>query len=353
MKGQDPSISSSSRRESSPAPEKIRSKSIGCMSGIFHLVYKYHNRRRLTFGKKHEKNRVSSPTTKPKQKPASSPSQPPPPLSSSSSSSTSTSLQHESKVFTRVSCGTVPRSPTLPAEIRRSKSLNSPERSRAPPALVARLMGLGDIPPMTTSDVAVSEKRRRLLGALEKCDEDLKALKKIIDVVKSSVAGTGKGADEEGRLEKGDEHPLLQQPSPVSVLDEFTPSSAFNGFSKRYTINARVPQQQKKKPGGEEVITNISFVDRIMTCENRVHGKSHGSVVSSHLWTSKAMIESVNEVCKDIAWGERREMGRIGLALQDYICRDLIEEIVKEMGFDCYNKIAPLPFESCKRRLHF
>ncbi|KAJ6778975.1 hypothetical protein OIU74_002712 [Salix koriyanagi] len=124
MKGQDPSISSSSRRESSPAPEKIRSKSIGW--------------------KKHEKNRVSSPTTKSKQKPASSPSQPPPPpLSSSSSSSTATSLQHESKVFTRVSCDTVPRSPTLPAEIRRSKSLSSPERSRAPPALVARLMGLG------------------------------------------------------------------------------------------------------------------------------------------------------------------------------------------------------------------
>ena len=52
MKGQDPSLSSSSRRESSPAPEKIRSKSIGCMSGIFQVVYKYHNRRRfLTFGK--------------------------------------------------------------------------------------------------------------------------------------------------------------------------------------------------------------------------------------------------------------------------------------------------------------
>lgn len=101
-------------------------------------------------------------------------------------------------------------------------------------------MGLGDTPPMTTSDLAVAEKRRRLLGALEKCDEDLKALKKIIDVVKSSVAGTGNGADDqEGRLEKGDEHPLLQQPSPVSVLDEFTPSSAFNGFSKRYTINGK------------------------------------------------------------------------------------------------------------------
>jgi len=127
----------------------------------------------------------------------------------------------------------------LPAEIRRSKSLNSPERFRAPPALVARLMGLSDIPPLTTSELAVAEKRRRLLGALEKCDEDLKALKKIIDVVKSSVAGTGNDADDEGRPEKGHDHTLLQQPSPVSVLDEFTPS-AFSGFSKRYTINGKI-----------------------------------------------------------------------------------------------------------------
>lgn len=349
MKGQDPSLSSSSRRESSPAPEKIRSKSIGCMSGIFQVVYKYHNRRRfLTFGKKHENNGVSSPTTKTKQKPRPTPSQP-----SSSPSSSSTSLQQENKNSPRFSCDIVPRSPTLPAEIRRSKSLNSPERFRAPPALVARLMGLSDIPPLTTSELAVAEKRRRLLGALEKCDEDLKALKKIIDVVKSSVAGTGNDADDEGRPEKGHDLPLLpQQPSPVSVLDEFTPS-AFSGFSKRYTINGRVPQQQKKKPGGEEDITNISFFDRIMSYENMVHGRGHERVVSSPLWTSKAMIESVNEVCKDIAWGERREIGRIGMALQDYICRDLIEEIVKELGFDCVYQLAPLPFESCKKRLRF
>ncbi|KAJ6778974.1 hypothetical protein OIU74_002711 [Salix koriyanagi] len=110
---------------------------------------------------------------------------------------------------------------------------------------------------------------------------------------------------------------------------------------------------KRRSQEGKRSSPTLALVDRIMSCENMVHGKSHGSVVSSHLWTSKAMIESVNEVCKDIDWGERREIGRIGLALQDYICRDLIEEIVKELGFDCFYKIAPLPFESCKRRLHF
>ena len=98
-------------------------------------------------------------------------------------------------------------------------------------------MGLSDIPPLTAAELALAEKRRRLLGALEKCDEDLKALKKIIDAVKSSsVSSTGDDDDDEGRSERGNDLPLLPQPSPVSVLDEFT-RSALSGFSKRYTIN--------------------------------------------------------------------------------------------------------------------
>lgn len=68
------------------------------------------------------------------------------------------------------------------------------------------------------------------------------------------------------------------------------------------------------------------------------------------VWGSKAMAESVEEVCRDIAWGERREVGRIGLVLQDYICRDLIEETVTEMG---YVPMYSLPFEACKRKLCF
>jgi len=162
------------------------------------------------------------------------------PSSSSSPSSSSTSLEQENKVLQRLPCDMAPRSPTLPTGIlRRSRSLNSPESFRAQPAPVARLMGLSDIPPMTTAELALAEKRRRLLGALEKCDEDLKALKKIIDVVKSSsMASTGDDDDDEGRSERGNDLPLLPQPSPVSVLDEFT-RSALSGFSKRYTINGK------------------------------------------------------------------------------------------------------------------
>lgn len=63
-------------------------------------------------------------------------------------------------------------------------------------------------------------------------------------------------------------------------------------------------------------------------------------------WGSKAMTESVERASKDIAWGEKREVGRIGVALQDHICRDLIQETVLEMGFH-------FPASSCRTRLRF
>ena len=74
-------------------------------------------------------------------------------------------------------------------------------------------MGLEAMPPtMMMVPESAAEKRRKLLMALEKCNEDLNALKKIIDTVQfseqlSSTAEIKRSWEE--------------QPSPVSVLDEF------------------------------------------------------------------------------------------------------------------------------------
>lgn len=107
------------------------------------------------------------------------------------------------------------------------------------------------------------------------------------------------------------------------------------------------PKQLKKKPGEEEVI-NIYVYDRMTT--DSVETKGEKNDASSPIWSSKALKDSIDEVCRDIAWGEKREIGRIGVTLQEYICKDLIEEIVTEMG--CCGMYA-LPFEACKRRLCF
>ncbi|XP_041023602.1 uncharacterized protein LOC121264479 isoform X2 [Juglans microcarpa x Juglans regia] len=357
-------LSSSSYRENI-APETLHSKSIGCMSGLVNLVSKYHNRRKfLTFGKKQEKiNAVSSPA---KPKPSSV---------STTQASPSVVLQEQSAKegedaavdLRKLSCD-MQRSPTLPAEMRRSKSSNSRQHFRNPPALMARLMGLEGMPE------SAAEKRRKLLGALEKCNEDLNALRKIIESVQFSerLKSTDAGQPVDGetnRLKRCSEfnNGEQQQPSPVSVLDEFTPSpSSTTGqycHSRRHANGSRLVQQQhqkqlRKKPGEEET-TKIYFHDRINiistteTVERKGSDNVVGSIISS-IWSSKAMIESVEEVCRDIDWGKRREIGRIGLALQDHICRDLIEEMVGEMqqGCCCMLQYA-LPLEACKRRLCF
>ncbi|CAK9166340.1 unnamed protein product [Ilex paraguariensis] len=168
LKRQETLLSSSSRRET-PQLDTHHDKAIGCMSGIFKLVSKYQHRRKfLTFGRKPEKHAVSSP-------------------SNAKSSSTEEQKNNEDKNrdIRRFSCD-VPRSPTLPPDIRRLNSVNSPENFKPPPAILARLIGLDENPVRLPVVEPVAEKRRQLLGALEKCDEDLKALKKIIETVQSA-----------------------------------------------------------------------------------------------------------------------------------------------------------------------
>ncbi|KAF8007124.1 hypothetical protein BT93_K1199 [Corymbia citriodora subsp. variegata] len=382
----------------------LHSKTIGCMSGLFHLLSRYqHRRKSLTYGKTQRKNALV-----------------PPPIKDGAANLVPALLREKAAgsrsdgpaAAKRISCE-VPRSPTLSAEIRRSRSPESrvaPPPPRPPqqqqPTVVARLMGL------TASEApeSAAEKRRELLGALDKCDRDLKALKKIIDVVRSaeqlrSERGDGKphasfdgrlqelAAKEDGETERDDDdddddgdssdngngigveqeeeeeqqqqqqqQPEQQpeQPSPVSVLDEFTRSTLISGYAKRHSIACHaerlVPPPQKKKPL-EEFNYNICLLDRIAYEPSPARARiGEGCWVSAPSspppsWISEAMRQSVDQVCRDIAWGQRREVGRIGLALHDHICRDLIEETVRELGSRCI--MSSLPFEACKRRLRF
>ncbi|KAA8517863.1 hypothetical protein F0562_015348 [Nyssa sinensis] len=355
LKRQETVLSSSSRRET--VPENHHAKTIGCicMSGIFHFVSKYqrHRRKFLTFGRKHDKN------------------------SEQQTKSLEGTRGDRVSDIRRFSCD-VQRSPTLRAEIRRSNSVNSRGNCQGPPALMARLMRLEEVPARSSSPESVAEKRLKLLRALEKCDEDLKALKKIIEAVQSREhlpslrpAGAMDGADKErticgGKDDLGggghfkqvkicSEFNSEQQPSPVSVLDELT-RSILSSYSKTQSnanifVGRRMQQQPKPQPrkkAVEEDIINVCFFNKITT---QLFQPKQESAVSP-LWSSEAMKKSVEQVCKDIAWGEKREIWRIGLVLQDNICRDLIEETVKELG--CPNlKIYSLPLQGCKRRLSF
>ncbi|KAF5747907.1 hypothetical protein HS088_TW05G00637 [Tripterygium wilfordii] len=345
MKRQD--AVSSSRREGSP--ENLHTKSIGCMSGIFQLVYGSNQSRRfLTFGKRQENNAVSSPKKS---------------VNNSVANIEAEISKEENKISTiqRFSCD-VPRSPTLPAEIRRSNSVNSPENFRAPPALVARLMGLEEGPVMTPESTV--EKRRKLLRALERCDEDLNALKKIIEVVKNNVSAAGGGDSGDEKIKRCSSSPVVVSHHRHVVLDEFARCAVSGGDAKRHA-NARVMTQQQQqrqqrkiiKPVEEGIGNNI-FTEKLMPTE-WIEAKTsniHSSNIDEdyyEMWNDKVMIETVNEICRDIDWGEKREIGRIGLALHDRIWRDLVDEIVRDMK--CFVEVhsCSLPLEACRKRLRF
>lgn len=144
-----------------------------------------------------------------------------------------------------------PRSPAIPTEIRRSKSMNFPEHDhRSPPALVAGLqenLPTGHFPKMEYN-YSTLEKRRKLMSDLEKCDEDLKELKKIIETVRfaehlRSLPALKRlntfGGGGENTVKKREYYSNNEQPSPVSVLDELTRSPLISSTysSRRHITN--------------------------------------------------------------------------------------------------------------------
>lgn len=373
------SLRSSSYRQDSGSPatstahqnNHVKTVNVGCMSGIFHLMSKYHTRRKfLTFGRKHERNAiVHAPTTPPP------PEKNPPPKSVD----TITCHTHEQgSSAEKLALDQAPRSPAIPAEIRRS----SADSSTSSPRVVARLMGLDEIPATSpTPERAVSaaaEKRRKLLGALEKCDEDLQALKKIIEAVRATqtplrVVETNR---REVEVEEVESEVGSDEPSPVSVLDHHHLST--NHYQK--TPNEKIMQQQqkpkqkqhvtRKKPGDHEdkainLLNKPTSSNVVTTTPQPIHlparttqqlfNAAATASITVAPW-STAMKESVTEVCTDVEWGQRQEVGRTGLLLQDLILRALIDEIIKELASCNHVYSTPssnLPFEACKKKLSF
>ncbi|KAJ8476018.1 hypothetical protein OPV22_019745 [Ensete ventricosum] len=350
---------SSSRRERG---SENRPNTIGCMSGIFHLLSRHHNRsrKRLTSANRKEKPAVAPPAR---------PRLPPPrPIDDEEGKKTEPQ---------RRSCET-PRSPTIPQEIRRPRPAASPESPRRPSALVARLMGLEDSPAPPVA--AAADKRRELLRALEKCDEDLQALRRIIEAVRSAEikAKVVPSADgPAGRLEWDGGDPKNQcngeQPSPVSVLDAVSsPRYRSNGSpDEKQEITTTGLRMAKPPPPlprlGEErcnAAQTCSFYGRISmeamprVVERKVRaieeemGPAKLTESVRQQWrgrrsASRAMGESVEKVWEDGVW----EVGRVGVWVEADIMWDLVEELVAELFGWCL-KVSPPP-GTCRKRLCF
>ncbi|CAN6306827.1 unnamed protein product [Urochloa humidicola] len=205
---------SSSSSTCSTAPRR----GIGCMAGLLRLISPYHrshHRKRLTAknnaAQASPPSMPSSPTKK--KAAAAAPLSPAPPSPVKPAQQQQQAL---AAVWRRRSCD-APRSPTIAPEHRRS-SCDSPRPP--PPAIVARLMGLEESappspaassaapprqaaatvvptrpPPAAAAPETAAEKRRKLLGALEKCDEDLKTLRRIIAAVRAAEMRAAAASD--------------------------------------------------------------------------------------------------------------------------------------------------------------
>ncbi|KZV33921.1 hypothetical protein F511_04146 [Dorcoceras hygrometricum] len=307
LKRQESSLSSSRRiAASTPSLQETRhSEPIGCMSGIFKLFSKYQNsRKRLTFGRKREKDKDKS-----------------------TEDSLSSAVEDKSgtRDFGLSIEINVPRSPSVPPEIQL---------------------------PASEETGSISEKRRQLIRALEKCNEDLEGLRRIIQGVQKNDAAENRdlpgGKNEDSRaVNSGTENCAAvgtEAWAPVSGFAE-----ARDTVSAAAKTPARLPPRRKpptasKKPGEDDAEPIAAFVMK-SRCSPHI-------AISPRRTTSSPKARTIEEVCKDIAWGEKREMGRIMMVLQDYICRDLVEEVVKELK-SCQIQASKLPLDGCKRRLSF
>ncbi|KAI3917016.1 hypothetical protein MKX01_003465 [Papaver californicum] len=447
------------RHEATPPTKKTTSstvnhKSIGCMSGIFHLVSRYQHRRKIltnssSSSEKQEKcnnnKNINSPAQAQLNPKSESQLAPKPKQTLVSDQKTPLSPSLTDSDMKRFSFDS-PRSPTIPSEIRLSVNINSKsnvdsdhQNQQRSPALVARLMGLDDFPPTPSSSspsASPSEKRRKLMVALEKCDEDLKTLRNIIDTIRSTNDSThnrtspmGPGIhhtstngvvvidNSELRTENvkdraisemmtmknskiknkkllfGDDESMngadsmmkakscsefnssavsnisdeVDQPSPISVLELISsPPSPL-----------MLPHQQtgEKFRKLREEGNSFSFFQRIaFETLPRISGRrlssefswaalTNRSLLSSPFQNDrckKAKVEIVSEACLDAVWGERWELGRIGVVLEEYMFNELIQETVRELLLRCcstYTNIlyssSSVPYGSCKKKLCF
>ncbi|KAK8942427.1 hypothetical protein KSP39_PZI008891 [Platanthera zijinensis] len=264
------SPSSSSRRKSTPGnstgqPNKT---GIGCMSGLLNLFSRRHSRRRIPYAVRKEMPM---------------PALPKPEFTELKTKLTPTNGD-AGIISGDVDGGLARRSPTLPLEIRRSGCFFDQDSPRRSSALLARLMGLEEPPvsppPPKTPAVCLTvdsaeEKRRTLLGALERCDEDLRALKLIIDAIRTVEMRRSKIAGEQlgHELKCVDGGNNGEQPSPVSVLD------AFSSPKSRSSENA------------SSVLAARSLVPRFLTSNGGGGGGGGGAEVpEKKAWTSAAVV---------------------------------------------------------------
>ncbi|CAL4922382.1 unnamed protein product [Urochloa decumbens] len=274
---QQPQPEPAHRRASSLSTCSTASRrGIGCMAGLLRLISPYH--------RSHHRKRLTAKNNAAQTSPPSMPSSPTKKKAAAAAVAATLSpapspvkptqqqqQQAPAAVRRRRSCD-APRSPTITPEHRRS-SCDSPRPP--PPAIVARLMGLEESAPPSPAAAAAprpaavvvparpppaapetaAEKRRKLLGALEKCDEDLKTLRRIIAAVRAAemraAAASDAAAAAPAAAAKGVAKWMVSR-------DEKSPSPSPSPPTPQQHGKLRGVEQQQLYPSPDSVLDAIS-----------------------------------------------------------------------------------------------
>ncbi|XP_010504589.1 PREDICTED: uncharacterized protein LOC104781576 [Camelina sativa] len=197
--------------------------------------------------------------------------------------------------------------------------------------------GGGDEPPLPLNEVEGDAARVSLVGALEKCDRDLEELRRTIDVIKTTYIL----------------HKTLEV-SPPTTRENFKFSGTVAGDVVVGTQTQKNTKTTQHEPEGDTMLSMLNHdeycckdnktykVNNINLITSRpdhyaIHDVISKRATSTTTTITKSAMESVNQVCDDVASGQRREIAKIGMALHDHICRDLIAETVRELSFSDYD----------------
>ncbi|KAF3789138.1 hypothetical protein EJ110_NYTH07194 [Nymphaea thermarum] len=196
------------------------------------------------------------------------------------------------------------------------------------PSVVARLMGLDDFPvkQLAGQTENASEMRDLILGALHKCDEEVRALRRIIEVIQS--------------VERHD----CRLAAPPRVVAAQTDSGRLVG-RRRGQREKYVPMDFKVKPEihGQMKCTqfNCEQPSPVSVLDDPSSFHCQGRMRTEGYW---------RKYDKGSARKESLflELERIALALETEIFGSLLEESISELGF---SSRPSLPFFRCRRRL--
>ncbi|CAN7095211.1 hypothetical protein HID58_035567 [Brassica napus] len=258
----------------------------------------------------------------------------------------------------------------------------------SPPEDTSNVDGGGTVEPPLQPNEGVEQEAARvsLVGALEKCDRDLEELRRTIEVLKTTYVLQKKVSPETARDDIKFSSTVVGDAVVGTQMNKNTKTTLQETDTDTTMLSTMMNDHEYKnnttyKVNHINLITRPDHYAMHDVIPKRATPESRDTAPIMVRKVGRSLMESVNEVSEDIASGQQREVAKIGLALHDHICRDLISETVHDLSSfshydddechkltvdsaNCYGRGSgrghirrgstnSLPLDACRRKLVF